>query len=140
VSELCLVYCVPSMQICLLSTGQILESGLRVEGNKSGSTFHNNSSDAILSAISNLWSNIQIVKTHILKHNVPNSVSLIIKHLDFEILHCHFRHASNEVICYIFNNVEDVKKICFPTQKHVYYGCTLRKYTNIVFLKTYSLQ
>ena len=61
-SELCLVYCIPSMQICLLSTGQILESGLRVEGNKSGSTFHNNSSDAILSAISNLWSNIQIVK------------------------------------------------------------------------------
>ena len=38
-----------------------------------------------------------------------------------------FRYASNKVICYIFDNVEDVKKICFSIQKHVCYGCTLGK-------------
>ena len=49
-SKLWLVYCVFGMQIHLLSTGQILQSGLRVKGNKSGSTFCNKSDDAILLA------------------------------------------------------------------------------------------
>ncbi len=38
----------------LLSTGQILQSGLRVEGNISGSTYCNKSGDAVLLAIPNL--------------------------------------------------------------------------------------
>jgi len=58
VSKLWPVYCVPSMQIHLLSTGKILQSGLRVEGNKSGSTFHDKSGNAILLATPNLWDNI----------------------------------------------------------------------------------
>ena len=76
-SKLQPVYYVPSMQMCLLSTRQVLQSGLRVEGNKSGSTFHNKSGDAVLWATSNLWSNIQIVRTCILKHNVSNFVSFV---------------------------------------------------------------
>jgi len=48
------VYCVSGMQICLLSIEQILQSGLRVGGDKSGSTFCDNSSDAVISATSNL--------------------------------------------------------------------------------------
>jgi len=44
--------------MCLLSTGQILQSGLRVEGDKSGSTFCDKSGDAILLATPNLWGNI----------------------------------------------------------------------------------
>ena len=55
--KLWLVYCVSSMQIYLFSTE------LRVENNKSSSTFCDKSSDAVLLAISNLWSNIQIVRT-----------------------------------------------------------------------------
>ena len=50
VSKLRLVYYISGMQMHLLSTRQILQSGLRVEGNKSGSTFHNKSGDAVLSA------------------------------------------------------------------------------------------
>ena len=88
---------------------------MRVEGDKSGSTFHNKSGVAILLAIPNLWNNIQTVRTYILKHNVSNSISLVMKHLDFETLHCCFGHISDEVIHYVLGNVEDMKKICFLT-------------------------
>jgi len=53
-SKLWLVYCVPSMQIYLLSTGQIFQFGLRVESNKSSSTFYNKSGDVVSSATLNL--------------------------------------------------------------------------------------
>ena len=100
---------------------------MRVKGNKSGSTFYDKSCYAVLSATPNLWDNIQIVRTYILKHNVSNLVNLVIRNLDFETLHCCFRHASDEVMNHVFNNVEDMKKIYFPIQKYVYYSCTLRK-------------
>jgi len=58
VSKLWPVYCVPGMQMYFLSTRQIFQSGLRVEGNKSGSTFCDKSDDAVLLATPNLWSNI----------------------------------------------------------------------------------
>jgi len=45
------------MQIYLLSTGQILQSGLRVEGNKSSFTICDKSDDAILLATPNIWGN-----------------------------------------------------------------------------------
>ena len=48
------VYCVSSMQMYLLSTEQILQSGLRVKGNKSSSTFCDKFGDTILLATSNL--------------------------------------------------------------------------------------
>ena len=124
-SKLWLVYCIPSMQIHLLSTKQILQSRLRVEGNKSGSTFYDKFGNTILSANPNLWSNIQIIRTYILKHNVPNLVSLITRHLDFETLYHYFKHASDKIMYHIFDNVEDANKICFPTQKHVCHGYTL---------------
>ena len=88
------------------------------------STFDNKSSNTIILATSNLWSNIQIVRTHILKYNVPNPVSLISRHFDFETLYC-----------YILDNVEDVRKIYFSTQKHVYYSYTLRKIYQYSFFK-----
>jgi len=70
VSELWLVSCISGIQICLLSTRQILQSGLRVEGNKSSFTFCDKSGNAVLLATPNLWSNVQIVRTCILKHNI----------------------------------------------------------------------
>jgi len=54
-------------------------------------------------------------------------MSLIIRHLDFETLHHYFGHTSDEIICHVLENVEDIKKICFPTQKYICYGCTLGK-------------
>ena len=98
-----------------------------MEGDKSETTFHDKYGDAVSLVTPNFWDNIQIVRTYILKHDIPNPVNLIKKYLDFETLHCCFRHASNEIICYIFNNVEDINKICFPTQKCIYFSCTLRK-------------
>jgi len=81
----------------------------------------------VLLATHNLWDNIQIVRTHILKHNVSNSVSFIIRHLDFETLHYHFGHVSDKVTHHALDNIEDAKKICFLTQKYVCYDCTLGK-------------
>jgi len=54
VSKLWPVYCVSGIQIYFLSTRQILQSELRVKDDKSGSTFHDKSGDAVLSATSNL--------------------------------------------------------------------------------------
>ena len=44
--------------MCLLFTGQILQFGLRVEDNKSSSTFYNKSGDTVLLATPNLWDDI----------------------------------------------------------------------------------
>ena len=63
----------------------------------------------------NLWSNIQIIRTYILKYNISNSVSLTIKYLDFETLHYCFKHVSDKVMCHILDNAENIKKIHFPT-------------------------
>ena len=63
--------------MCFLFTRQILLSELRVKDNKSSFTFCNKFYNAILLATSSLWSNIQIVKTYILKHNISNLISLI---------------------------------------------------------------
>jgi len=71
--------------------------------------------DVILLATPNLKNNIQIMRICILKHNVSNSVSFTIKHLDFEILYCYFGHVSNKFIYHILDNVENAKKIHFPT-------------------------
>ena len=49
------------MQIHFFSTGQIIQSGLKVEGDESGSIFHDKSSNAVLSATPNFQGNIQIV-------------------------------------------------------------------------------
>ena len=111
----------------LFSTKQILQSGLRVKGNKNSSTFCNKSGNAVLLATSNLWGDIQIVRTYILKNNIFNPVSLSTRYLDFGTLHCHFRHISDNIICYVLNNIEDMKKICFSTQKHVSCSYTLEK-------------
>ena len=78
-------------------------------------------------ATSNLWDNIQIVKTCILKHNVFNLVSLAIRYLDFETLYYHFEYISDEVIYYVLDNIEDTKKIYFLTQKYICYSYTLGK-------------
>ena len=69
----------------------------------------------------------RFVKTCILKHNVPNSMSLVTRYLDFDTFYHCFEHTSGEVMCYVPNNVEDVKKICFSIWKYIYYGCTLEK-------------
>jgi len=55
----------------------------------------------------------RVKKTHILKHNIPNLISLTMRHPDFETLYHCFKHTSNEVMCYILNNIEDTKNIFF---------------------------
>jgi len=42
-------------------------------------------------------------------------MSLLTRYLDLKILHCDCGHASDEVMCYVLDNVEDRKKIHFPT-------------------------
>ena len=122
-----LIYYISSMKIYLLSTRQNFQSKLRFKGNKSSFTFYNKSSDTVLSATLNLWSNIQIVKTHTLKHNISDSVSLIIRYLDFETLYYCFKYISDKVIYYVLDNIEDITKICFLIQKYVCHSYTLSK-------------
>jgi len=101
----------------LLSTGQLLQSGLSIEGIMDSSTFHDSSSDAILSALPNLWGSIQVVKTCIIKNNVPNPVSLVTRHPDYETIHHQLGHISDEAMRHISDNVEGAEKICFPNKK-----------------------
>jgi len=63
ISKLWPVYYVPGMTMHLLSTGQLLQSGLSIEGTIDGSTFCDSSGDAVLSALPNLWGSIQVVRT-----------------------------------------------------------------------------
>jgi len=54
ISKLWPVYYVPGMIMCLLSTGQLLQSGLSIEGTIDSSTFYDLFGDAVLSALPNL--------------------------------------------------------------------------------------
>ena len=125
------VYCVSSIQI----HEQILEFGLRVEGDKSSSTFYNKSSNAVQWTTPNFWGNIQIVRIYILEYNISNSMSFIIRYLEFKTLHHCFRHISDEVICYFFDNVEDTKKI-FQHRNISIIVVLLKRCINTVSLKT----
>jgi len=67
------------------------------------------------------------VRTYIIKNNVPNPMSLVTRHLDYETIHYQLRYISDKTIRHISNNVEGAEKICFPNKKHICYGCALRK-------------
>jgi len=111
----------------LLSTGQLLQSGLSIEGTMDGSTFCDSSGDAVLSALPNLWESIQVVRTYIIKNNVYNPVSFVTRHPDYETIHHRLGHISDEAMRHISDNVEDAEKICFPNKKHVCCSCALEK-------------
>jgi len=127
ISKLWPVYCVPCMTMHLLSTGQLLQSGLSIEGTMDSSTFCDSSGDAILSALPNLWGSIQVVRTCIIKNNVPNPVSLVTRHPDYKTIHHQLGHISDEAMRHISDNVEGAEKICFPNKKHICCSCTLGK-------------
>jgi len=88
ISKLWPVYYVPGMIIYLLSTGQLIQSGLSIEGTIDGLIFCNSSGDVVLSALPNLWGSIQVVRICIIKNNVPNPMSLVTRHPDYETIHC----------------------------------------------------
>jgi len=92
-----------------------------------GSTFCDSSGDTVLSALPNHWGSIQVVQTCIIENDVPNPVSLVARHPDYETIHCRLGHASDEVMRHVIDNVGGAKKICFPKKKHVCCGCTLGK-------------
>jgi len=113
--------------MCLLSIGQLLQSGSSIEGTIDGSTFCDSSGDAVLSALPNLWGSIQVVRTCIIKNNVPNPVSLVIRHPDYETIYCWLGHISDGAMRHISDNVEGAEKICFPNKKHICHSCALGK-------------
>jgi len=121
------VYCVLGMTMCLLSTGQLLQSGLSIEGTMNGSTFCDSSGNAVFSALPNLWKSIQVVRICIIKNNIPNPMSLVTRYPDYETIHCRLGHISDEAIRHISDNVEGAEKICFSNKKHVCCSCALEK-------------
>ena len=107
---------------------------MRVEDNKSRSTFYDKSGDTVLLATANVWDNIKIVETYIVKYNVSNLMSVVIRYLDIETLDCGFRDTSEKIIYDVVEDVEDVKKNYFPTKNIISIITHLEKYTNKVCL------
>jgi len=100
---------------------------LSIEGTIDGSIFRDSSGDAVLSVLPNLWGSIQVVRTCIIKNNVPNPVSLVTRHLDYETIHRRLGHISDEAMRHVPDNVEGAEKVCFSNKKHVCRGCALGK-------------
>ena len=103
----------------LLFTRQLLQSGLSIEGTIDSSTFCDSSGNIVLSILSNLWGSIQVVRTYIIKNNIPNPVNLVTKYPDYKTIHYHIGHISDEAMRHISDNVEDTEKICFFNKKHI---------------------
>jgi len=59
------------------------------------------------------------------KNNVPNPVSLVTRHPDYEIIHRQLGNISDEAMRYVPDNVEDAEKIYFSNKKHICCGCAL---------------
>ena len=104
---------------------------MRVEDNKGRSIFYDKSGDTVLLATTNVWDNIKIVETYIVKYNVSNLMNIVIRYLDVETLDCSFRDTSEKII---YDVVEDVKKNYFPTKSITSIITHLEKYTNKVCL------
>jgi len=83
--------------------------------------------DAVLSALSNLWESIQVVRICIIKNSVPNPVSLVTRHLDYKTIYHQLGHISDEAMGHVPNSIEDAEKICFPNKKYVCCNYTLEK-------------
>ena len=115
------------MTMYLLFTRQLIQSGLSIEGTIDSLTFCNLSGNAVLSVLPNLWGSIQVVRTCIIKNNVPNSVSLVTRHPDYETIHRRLGHISDEAMRHVPDNVEGAEKVCFPNKKHVCCSCALGK-------------
>ena len=92
-----------------------------------GLTFCDSSSNTVLSVLPNLWGSIQVVRTCIIKNNVPNPMSLVTRHPDYETIHHQLGHISDEAMRHILDNVEGAEKICFPNKKYICHGCALEK-------------
>ena len=90
---------------------------MRVEDNKGRSTFYDKSSDTVLLATTNVWNNIKIRKTYIIKYNISNLISVVIRYLYIETLDCCFRDTSDKIIYDVVEDVEDVKKKLFSNKK-----------------------
>jgi len=75
------------------------------------------------------------VRTYIIKNNVSNPVSLVIRYPDYETIHHCLGHISDEAMKHISDNVEGTKKICFSNKKHICYGCALEKLYQYSFPK-----
>jgi len=117
ISKLWLVYCIPSMTMHLLSTRQLLQSGLSIEGTIDSLTFCD--FNVVLSILSNLWRSIQVVRTCIIKNNVLNPVNLVTRHPDYKTIHHHIGHISDKAMRHISDNIEGIKKIYFSNKKHM---------------------
>jgi len=76
------------MTMYLLFTRQLIQSGLSIEGTIDSLTFCNSSGNAVLSVLPNLWGSIQVVRTCIIKNNVPNPMSLVTRYPDYKTIHC----------------------------------------------------
>ena len=56
------------------------------------------------------------MRTCIIKNNVPNPVSLVTRHPDYETIHCHLGHISDEAMRHISDNVEGAEKTASLTR------------------------
>jgi len=137
ISKLWPVYYIPSMTMYLLSTRQLLQSGLSIEDTMDGLTFCDLSGDVVLSTLPNLWESIQVVRTCIIKNNILNPISLVTRHLYYETIHCQLGHIFDEAMRHISDNVEGIKKICFPNKKHICCVKTLDLTVEYVQLEAY---
>jgi len=75
------------------------------------------------------------MRTCIIKNNVPNPVSLVTRHSDYETIYHRLGHISNEAMRHISDNVEGTEKICFPNKKHICCSCALGKLHQCSFPK-----
>ena len=55
------------------------------------------------------------MRTCIIKNNVPNPVSLVTRHPDYETIHCQLGHISDEAMRHISDNIEGIEKILSQT-------------------------
>jgi len=67
------------------------------------------------------------VRTYIIQNNVPNPVSLVTRHPDYETIHCQLGHISDKAMRHISDNVKGTEKICFPNKKYVCHSYALGK-------------
>jgi hypothetical protein len=120
------VFFVPGMNDQLMSSRQLLQTGLQSKSDRNGTVFKDESGLPILSAHvkSILQPTVQIVSTRIV-HLLPESK--VAQRPDYHLWHQRFCHPSNRILSHVEDTCIDGPKVTPPLKTPVCPGCAQGK-------------
>ncbi|KAF7773627.1 hypothetical protein Agabi119p4_5794 [Agaricus bisporus var. burnettii] len=116
------VFYINGMHMRLISVGQLLRSGLRLEANAKHLTFRDENNHAVLSGISGHFPSISAVLSRIIQE-IPEAGAYATANTDYSTWHRRLGHPSDLVLSKFSKESLGIPPISIPRDKPVCKGC-----------------